>query len=67
MKTPTGRRWLVVALLANDWRFKPGKAIGCVRAETEQEAFAKGEELLVHEVTKAIPMADIDDGWRYGG
>lgn len=41
-------------------------AIACVRAETEQEAFDEGYQLLGLEITSAIPLEKLEAGWVLG-
>lgn len=70
-----GKRWLVIAIFKQqksekhgDWTTSWNEVafkIGCVRAESEPQAFEAGRELLGHEITRAIPLEKIDGGWKF--
>jgi hypothetical protein len=56
-------RWLVIYLTIPRGFID---VLGCVQADTEQEASDRGRELLGVEVTQAIPLGEIKPGWIVG-
>ena len=60
-----GKRYLVMTDRLSKDNIPIILSLGCVRAETNIDAFYQGCKLLDEQTVSVVALAEIDAGWRY--